>query len=115
MCWNCVIEAGGDTIEVTDEMIRVARIIDWFHTHEDCGAGGPLHIVTDDTNVDDSSLEFCRQQLAAGGYEGFGLGRQWVAHAPEVIAVAGVILDGLQPMSEAQRARTVNLERSYLT
>ena len=117
MCWNCVVEAGGDQIEVTDEMIRVARIIDWFHAHPDCAVGGPLHIITDDTNVDDGSLNFCRQTVEAGRVEtGCSplTGRDVIVYAPEVCAVARVILDGLQPMSRAERARTVNLEARYL-
>jgi len=34
-----------------------------FYSLEGCAAGGPLHIVLDDSNVGDSSLDFCEKEL----------------------------------------------------
>lgn len=67
MCRSCVRgdmeEAGVTYVAITDEMQSLARLIEEFYQLPKCSTGGPLHITTDDNNVDDSNLEFCRKQI----------------------------------------------------
>jgi hypothetical protein len=65
MCCSCWLEHGAaqiDTPAVRAVLPLIARV------YEFSCVGGNLHIVLDDDNLEDHSLEFCRQQIEAGGY-----------------------------------------------
>lgn len=86
MCWTCVAdeyEEAGLPVPDWEETIRalhaneshrdlVVAIGDWYEIPL-CSVGGPLHITTDDNNVDDRSLDFCEENLEryrrGGGYK----------------------------------------------
>jgi hypothetical protein len=77
----------------TPRYIRLLwNVIGYFYEDLNQGAGGPLHIVTDDYNVEDSSLAHCRGSLA--DYDD-------VHHA------AALILDMLAPLSIEDRGGVV--------
>ncbi len=61
MCRFCWEERGGPT-DFSPEVIAAAeKIAALYRVH---GAGGALHIVTDDMNVEDDDLEFARKHLS---------------------------------------------------
>lgn len=43
------------------EMAILGKLCQELYSLPNCGAGGPLHILLDDNNYDDHSLEFCRK------------------------------------------------------
>lgn len=79
MCRNCVasymLDLGDrdfvtddewDSIEWPDstpEMQRLTAAIQRLYGFDTCSVGGPLHIVTDDYNIEDSSIDFCERDL----------------------------------------------------
>ena len=76
MCFGCVIreyeEAGlpepdlhQTAIDVAADpaLSRIVADIALMYQIPECGTGGPLHITTDDTNVDDRSLDFCEKEV----------------------------------------------------
>lgn len=46
---------------VMDELLQLCK---HFYTLEGCAAGGPLHILLDDDNLDDDDILFCANQCA---------------------------------------------------
>jgi hypothetical protein len=123
MCLSCTIEEitgldlstdeGHDALEklgripwphVTPVMEEAASYIAALYNTTNGGVGGPVHIVTDDYNVDDDSLLFCRGEI-----------KRWTPYEPEhgdgdrVKALATWILDLLEPMSVVERSVTVAL------
>lgn len=50
-------------------MSALPRALDLLYSLPGCAAGGPLHIVIDDGNVDDHHLDFCAEQMAADEWE----------------------------------------------
>ena len=65
---------------------EIKALIEFYYTLPDHGAGGTLHIVVDDGNCDDASVDFC---VGFARKEGDSLG--------EFIALA------LMPLSEDER------------
>lgn len=57
MCAGCWAEAGSPKID-NEKTRAAAAAID--RVYEFSGAGGNLHIVVDDWNLEDSSLEWCK-------------------------------------------------------
>ena len=55
-------------------------------------AGGPMHIVTDDSNVDDHSLEFCIGKLKGDPCE----------------AEARSVIEFLRPLTEKEREEVID-------
>ncbi len=63
MCYQCVEEYAKDEgltdVSVPAELKPLVERIRAFYELPDCSAGGPLHIVLDDTNVEDDHIEWC--------------------------------------------------------
>lgn len=61
MCQSCWRESGSPKID--NQKVRDAQplISDVYEFH---GAGGSLHIVLDDSNIDDSDINFCLTSIA---------------------------------------------------
>jgi hypothetical protein len=55
--------SSGPEEPVREEMRHLQHAIRDFHTIPGCETGGPLHIVTDDGNVEDRNLDFCFDAL----------------------------------------------------
>lgn len=123
MCLSCAIEEvtgldlqtdeGHDALAAlgripwpaaTDEMIEAAAYIGALHANPAGGTGGPLHITTDDNNVEDSNLAFCRKNI-----------EEWTGYdcTPEqeerVKLLSGWILDLLEPLSLAERQVAIEI------
>lgn len=95
----------GGPVDLTPEIALVRRLVWTLYNIDGCEVGGPLHIVTDDMNVEDGCLDFC-----AGGMDNWL--RDWYADeypdtVDEVRTVATSIIDALRPMSLAERATAV--------
>lgn len=58
MCYSCYEEAGSPSI-VTDKTIAVANLIKRLHSTGYGIVGGNLHVVLDDWNLEDKSLQWC--------------------------------------------------------
>lgn len=66
MCYSCYEEYGKPAI-VTDEIRQAAKLIE--KVYDFSGVGGHLHIVLDDWNISDDSLDFCDRHIDAEGYD----------------------------------------------
>ncbi len=103
MCWQCVQEAGGDTLEDTPEVRRVARMVADFYALPGCNVGGPLHIVIDDYNLEDQILDWCIENLDDWLHNWWDPGDE--NEDPEPVRSTAVDLVGaLRTLNEAQRA-----------
>lgn len=93
---------------VTPMMVEAAAYIAALYAHPAGGTGGPLHVTTDDHNVEDSSLEFCRGHL-----------KVWTPHDDDldmerVLALSEWILDLLDPMTLAERQVSISIAHGDL-
>lgn len=74
---------------MSDAKAGLPAWLDRLYAMPDCAAGGPLHIVTDDYNVEDRHLEFCADRLG-----------EWPAATRKV---AEAILSELRKMPVGER------------
>lgn len=105
------MKARGERIpwpEVTRKMRECSYLISALYEAEEYFTGGPLHILTDDHNVEDSHLSFCREQISA-----FVRPDEYEDYA-KVAKLSSWILDLMEPMSTKERAVTVSLAFNYL-
>lgn len=133
MCLGCVIEeitgfdlqtdeghdalaamkARGERIPwpaVTDEMKEAAALIGALYANPAGSTGGPLHITTDDNNVEDGNLEFCRKDIET--WAGWDCTPE---QEDRVKVISGWILDLLWPMDTKARAVTIELGHGNLS
>jgi uncharacterized Fe-S cluster-containing radical SAM superfamily protein len=68
MCYECYEEAGKPTI-INDKTKKAAELIKTMYEQEGCSVGGYAHIVTDDWNLDDDSVDWCIKEAEKGEYE----------------------------------------------
>ena len=105
MCWSCVRgemdEAGLTEVVVTDDMVRIAQLIEAFYQLPGCSVGGPLHITVEDNNVTDHNLEFCRRTMLDTDDHWSNANR-----SPARDELGVTILDRLQALSEVERSVT---------
>ena len=85
--------------DIDTDMVALARRIRDFYDMDGMSTGGPLHIVTDDNNVEDSHLAFCREAVEKPD----GWWRRECDDVDAMTAQATAILDGLAPLTLAQR------------
>lgn len=96
--------------DATDRMFEAAQYIASLYANPAGGTGGPVHIVTDDFNVTDGNLKYCRDNL-----------ERWTSYNCEEAdeerckALSLWILDLLQPMTEAERSVTMALGHGELS
>jgi len=114
MCEFCLdVITQGNRPPMTDQMWTLAAIAwDWYQLPgNDCG--GELHVVLDDMNVEDDCLAFCRNAAIRAA----GLGP--IEHLAErvdpdvLLLIASTILDGLQELTEPERAMVVHFADVY--
>lgn len=66
-CWREIMEEFKNYLSkepckyYRPEMAVLGKYCEELYGLPNCGAGGPLHILLDDNNYDDHSLEFCRK------------------------------------------------------
>lgn len=106
MCMGCVYEYVteehpnkiGDSLRLVVDEIAVrpavtaaAAEVTALYQLPDCEAGGPLHVIVDDTNVDDHFLED----------DAIGSAEDWTEQA---LAQANKVLAALRPLTRVERA-----------
>lgn len=110
-CWE---EAGAHRI-LNDKVRAVQALIDAVYVFS-C-VGGNLHIVLDDDNLEDSSLDFCAAQIAAGGYRRppahIAMLGPHEADSPEQLAVEQACLEALRAMTMEERISALGLWNKY--
>ena len=67
MCYGCYEEFGKPTI--VNDLTKAAAVA-IARVYECRCAGGNLHIVVDDWNLDDEDIAFCIKYIGNGGFEG---------------------------------------------
>jgi hypothetical protein len=58
MCEQCYIDAGSPSI-INEKTEHAARLIESIYDSPEGGVGGYAHIIVDDWNLDDDSIDFC--------------------------------------------------------
>jgi hypothetical protein len=104
MCDQCLMEyTDGNVPAMTDDMWELAgQIFDWYHLHEINGAGGALHIVLDDMNIDDGYIDFCENWL-----------RNEEPVIVELIEPGERVIEGLRALPLPERATVVHFADPY--
>lgn len=70
MCINCYEEIGEPKI-VNDRTKEAAKLIDAIYDCDNGGSGGYAHIVVDDWNMSDASINYCIKDAIRGECENF--------------------------------------------
>lgn len=92
-CWQEHLEEHGTPSPVTSQIVTaVAAIRNLYAVH--C-TGGKMHVVTDDWNLEDDSLEFCGQNLPHDEVE-------------------RICWERLSELTENQRATALAIHNGYL-
>lgn len=108
MCYGCWEERG----KPQDDSPEVKIVADLIRKVYECSiVGGNLHIVIDDWNLDDASLQFCSNQINAGGYKKPNPDKWDLAmeSTPQQLRVERECCDALLKLSETQRASALAL------
>lgn len=108
MCYGCYEEYGFPKI-VTESTLAAAEAAK--KVYEFSCVGGNLHIVLDDWNIEDESLEFCRQSIirVRAGTPG-----QYDDTEPEQVDAEDGCLKLLEAMSIQERASALALWNEFL-
>lgn len=107
MCESCVREiTKGHHPPMTPDMWRLAGLAwDWYRMPGN-GVGGVLHIVLDDYNVDDRSLDFCMNDSRHWSFDEGGDRATMLAARDKIVA-------GLRLLSEPERVMVVRSADPY--
>ena len=101
MCYSCWDNYGKSIID-TPAVREAAAAVHEVYVYS-C-AGGNLHIVLDDWNVEGGNLAFCQEKISEGGYEGC---------TAEQLAVEQRCLDIFKKLTEEERASALALADGY--
>lgn len=98
MCYGCYEEDGypWEHTPIVDDAVRAVR--DLYERH---AAGGAMHIVTDDDNVEDHDVEWCLENLCEHEDD------------PATGAVSFQVGLLFREMTEAERWTTLAIYREY--
>lgn len=103
MCVQCWHQLGCPALR-SPEIDRVAAMVGRLHQFS-C-VGGNLNMITDDWNVSTDALELCAVALTGSG--------QWLDGQPRQHDLERRILYLLMPMSIAERASVLAIERGLV-
>lgn len=103
--WTPEIVAAVEWPEVTNEMRLLARLRWALYECTSATTGGPMHVFTDDYNVEDSNLEFCLKEATSGTWV------SWDDAGDEelVCAISKRMCELAAPMTTAERAVALSL------
>jgi hypothetical protein len=121
MCYGCW--EGHDKPTIDTPLVRAAAVAA-ADVYEYSGAGGNLHIVLDDWNVEDSNLEFCSACIDGAGVmplEGsdhpahlrYNDERRANPDPPDQLAVERQCCDLFQQMTEEERVSALALFEGF--
>lgn len=100
MCMSCWAERGSPEI-INKSTVKAAQLIEGVYDHH--GAGGSLHIVLDDWNLSDASLDYCETEISRN--EGRVESRR--THAERKC------LEALKKLTEPERASALAIYEGY--
>lgn len=86
-----------------EQVRKAAELITKLYALPNCGVGGHLHIVTDDFNIRDSDLQYCKRILVRNTHE----------HDEVTLAVECELCDLLLSMSVEERASAIAMADGY--
>lgn len=101
MCFRCYEEAGKPEI-VNERTIAAAKLID--EVYEWSCAGGHLHIVVDDWNLEDENIEFCIGEMDKNSHE----------LPPEAIEAERKCAAALMALSEDERYSAMAIHEEFI-
>lgn len=104
MCEECWAKLGNPDVR-TPNTFKTVKAIRKLYCMPECGAGGPLHILTDDWNVRDHDIDFCTQSLEEDRNE----------FSQEVNNISNEILDLIRPMTVEERYTVLAIESGFIT
>ena len=125
MCYGCWEEAGKPTND-TPAVRAAAATVTALYEHPNCIVGGNLHIVTDDWNLEDSNLEFCRHCIEHAGmmpidddaheiHKWYNEQKRANPDPPDQLAVERACLDALAVLTEDERHAAMALADGFWT
>jgi len=85
----------------SEHQLEAARLINWLYGQEWGRVGGPLHILTDDGNIDDDHLGFCFKEIDNHEYPTVS------PKTEEDKEKCRRILELMRPMTREGRAQTI--------
>ena len=92
--------------ELTPTMLRCAVLILDLYEFEGCVVGGPLHIVVDDFNIEDSNLDFCEERLP------FPIIPEY--DDPAITRISSEIISLMRGMDARERTTVLALAHGYI-
>lgn len=108
MCQNCWTEYGSPS-EITPAIRLTAAIIG--ELYEISSVGGNLHIVINDWNLDDSSVEWCKDRVLRIKK---GIMEKYDDTDPEQLEIESRIINLLLPMTVSERGAVLALVDGYI-
>lgn len=102
MCCGCWEEAGSPTI-INERVIKAVDTVKALY--EVHGAGGGMHIVTDDWNCEDDNVKWCREYIMYGELE------KYFKRPPDKVEID--CLEAFEALTEDERYSALGLERGY--
>lgn len=121
MCTNCWIDQYSTSKIDTPAVREAALVIAEVYNHH--GAGGNLHIVVDDWNLEDGNLEFCSKCIDGAGmmpdiaedspHYKSNLERQANPDPPEQLAAERQCCDLLMALTVDERASALALYEGF--
>lgn len=109
MCFGCYEDYGSPAI-VSDTTKRAAALCE--RVYEQSCVGGRLHIVLDDWNLEDGSLQFCMGDIEKGeaGESEYG-----DPIDPETLAIERECCEALMAMTLEERASALAIQWGYIS
>jgi hypothetical protein len=110
MCFTCWAEGGKPAI-LTPKTRLAAELIAAVYGFPDGVCGGNLHIVTDDWNLDDNDIEFCRNAVAD---KISGRDDDDFASDPEQLKAEAACIGALAELPMAERLSAMALSEGFI-
>ena len=102
MCYGCWEEAGKPKIDNERVQRAIASVKALYEVH---GAGGCMHIVTDDWNCEDGNVAWCREWMASGDVQ-----KLW-QRDPDALEME--CLAAFEALSEDERYSALAIESGF--
>ena len=95
MCFGCWEEQGRPQVNSEAVSLAARTVAELYTVHL---VGGKMHIVTDDWNVEDEDVEFCKEEIEKDGDE-----------------LERACLAAFLALTQTERASALALERGFYT
>lgn len=103
MCKNCWVSAGSPKI-VSEKTKRVADLINELYNHSLVGCYA--HVVTDDWNLEDGSIDFCLESARKNEYS------EHYNEAAKSVSIA--CLEAMKTLTMAERYSAMAIHEGYI-